>query len=97
MEHLIHRNHEPIIYSRKKKIKVNKSPHQYFFKSGSADINKNKEYSHFLHTYCDTDHAQDISDRRYFIPQQITSSILTPFIGAPVNNMKLPEAVPMKK
>ena len=39
-------------------------PHQYYFKSGDAEIRKNKEYSNFLNTYFNTYHARDISYRR---------------------------------
>ena len=45
-------------------------PHQCYFKSGKTEIRKNKEYSNFLHTYCDADHTIDISDRR-----SITSTV----------------------
>ena len=41
MEYLIHHPHEPIIYSRKKKINTNESPHQYLFKADDVEINKN--------------------------------------------------------
>ena len=59
-EYLMHNPHEPIIYSRKKIYKTHESPHQCFFKAGDAEINKNQEYSNFLHTYCDSYHARDI-------------------------------------
>ena len=38
--------------------------YKWFFKAGSADINKTQEYSNFIQTHCDTDHAIDLSDRR---------------------------------
>ena len=63
MEYLIHHPHEPIMYSRKKIYKTKETPHQYYFKAGYSKINKTKEYSNFLHTYCDVDHARDIVDR----------------------------------
>ena len=56
--------HEPIMYSRKKFFKTNKIPHQLFSKVGDEDINKNQEYSNFLHKYCDADHARNIYGRR---------------------------------
>ena len=34
------------------------------FKPGDAEISKNKEYSNFLRTYFDADHAMDISGIR---------------------------------
>ena len=45
------------------KHSIEESPPQCYFKLGDAEINKTKEYSNFLHTYCDADHARDISDR----------------------------------
>ena len=39
-------------------------PNECYFKSGDAEIIKNKEYSNFLHTYCNAYHAIDILDRR---------------------------------
>ena len=65
MEYLMYHSHELIIYSRKKLFKVNDSSNQCFFKSGSAYIKQNQEYSNFLHTYCESDHARYISDRCY--------------------------------
>ena len=50
---------------KKENFKPNESPHQCFFEAGSAEINKNQEYSNFLHTYCDTYHARNISDRHF--------------------------------
>ena len=47
-----------------KKIKTNKNIHQCFFKTRDAEMNKNQEYYNFLHTYCDSGHARDPSDRR---------------------------------
>ena len=44
--------------------KTGKIPHKCYFKAGDAKNIKNKEYSNFLHTYCDADHARDISHRR---------------------------------
>ena len=64
MEYFMYHPHEPIMYSRKKIHKTEKSPHQCYFKAGYSEIIKNKEYSNFLHTYCDENHAKDISDRR---------------------------------
>ena len=60
----MHHPHEPIIYSRKKINKTEDIPHQCYFKAGDPEIRKTKEYSNFLHTYFDADHARDISDRR---------------------------------
>ena len=37
--------------------------HINIFLSDGAEINKNLEYSNFIHTYSDADHAQDIYDR----------------------------------
>ena len=51
------------MYSRKK-FKKKESQHQCFFKEGGAEINKNKECSNFLHTYCDAYNGRDLSDRR---------------------------------
>ena len=62
----MHHPHEPIMYSRKKIYKTEETPHQWYFKAGDTKINKNKEYSNFLHTYCDADHAIDTSDRISF-------------------------------
>ena len=39
-------------------------PHQCYFKSGYAEISKNREYSNILHAKCDADHAIYFSDRR---------------------------------
>ena len=64
MEYTIHHPHETIMYSRKKIYKTHEIPHQCFSKAGDAEINKNQEYSNFLHTNCDADNARDISDRR---------------------------------
>ena len=36
MEYIIHHPHQPIMYSRKKIIKLNYIPHQRIFKSDSA-------------------------------------------------------------
>ena len=63
MEYLMHHPHEPIIYSRKKINKTEDIPHQCYFKAGDSEIRKTKEYSNFLHTYYDVDHAMGISDR----------------------------------
>ena len=52
------------MYSEKKIYKTDESPHQCYFKSGDAEINKNEEYSNFLHTYCYVDNVRDIADRR---------------------------------
>ena len=42
MESIMHPPHEPIMYSRNNIFKLNENPHQYFFKTGSADINKTR-------------------------------------------------------
>ena len=49
------------MYSGKKIHKTGKSPHQCYFKSGDAEISRNKEYSNFI---CDVDNYRYISDRR---------------------------------
>ena len=51
-------------------VKTIEIPHQCFFKAGDAEINKNQEYSNFLHTYCDANNAKDLSDRCSF-PSQV--------------------------
>ena len=66
MEYHMHHPHEPIMYSRKNILKLNESPRQLLFKVGSAESSKIQEESNFIHTYCDTYHARDISDRRSF-------------------------------
>ena len=38
-------------------------PNECYFKSGDAEISKNKEYSNFLNTYCNAYHVRDISYR----------------------------------
>ena len=63
MEYIMHHPHKPIMYSRNRIYKTHEIPHKCFFKSGDAEINKNKEYTNLLHTYCDADHAINISDR----------------------------------
>ena len=63
MEYLMHHQHEPIMYSRKKFYKNHEISHQCLFKAGDAEINKNQEQSNFLHTYCDADHARYIYRR----------------------------------
>ena len=50
------------MYSRKKIYKTHEIPHQYYFKAEDAEINKNQEYSNFLHTYCDAYQVIDIAD-----------------------------------
>ena len=40
-----------------------KKPHHCFFKAGDAKMNKNQEYSDFLHKYCGADHERDLSYR----------------------------------
>ena len=67
MKYIMHQPHEPIMYSRNNIFKLNDIPHQYLFKSGSAEIKKTQEYSKFLHTYCYTNYASDLSDKRYAI------------------------------
>ena len=64
MEYLIHHPHETIMKPRNKIIRTEYIPLQCYFKAGYAEISKTKEYSKFLHKYCDSDHARDISDRR---------------------------------
>ena len=66
MESIMYHLHEYIIYPRKNNFKSNESLYQYFFKAVSSEINKTQEYSNFLHTYCDADHARDLSDRLSF-------------------------------
>ena len=63
MEYLMHRPHEPIMYSRNKIFKTSYSPLQYLFKLYKDEINQNHYYSKFIHSYCDADHPQDITDR----------------------------------
>ena len=63
MEHLIHHPHETIMKPRNKIIRTEYIPLQCYFKAGYAEISKTKEYSKFLHKYCDSDHARDISGR----------------------------------
>ena len=60
----MHHPHEPIMYSRNKINRTEENPHQCYFKSGDAEISKNKEYSNFLHIYCDEYFARDNSDIR---------------------------------
>ena len=36
MKYLMHNTYETIIYSRKNILKLNNTPHQYFFKEGST-------------------------------------------------------------
>ena len=48
--HFFYKNHESL--------------QTYYFKAGDVEINKNKESSNFLHTYCDADHAKYLADRR---------------------------------
>ena len=71
--------HEPIMYPRNIITRVNDTPHQYFFKAGSTEMNKNQEYSNFFHTYCDADHARDLYDRRS------VTSIYHPFKGTVID------------
>ena len=63
IEYIIHHQHKPIISTMKIIFKTNKSPLQCFFNTSSADINQTQEYSNFLHTYCDVDHAGYLRDR----------------------------------
>ena len=63
-EYKINHPHEPIMYSGKKIHRTEDSPHQFYFKSGDAEISKNKEYYIFPHTYFYADHARNISERR---------------------------------
>ena len=63
MEYIMHHPYDPIMYPRKKIHITEDSPHKCYFKAGYAEIRKTKEYSNFLHTYCDADHTRDISDR----------------------------------
>ena len=64
IEYLMYYPHKPIMYSKKKLLKINECPHRCFFKVVGAEIDKYNEYSNFLHTYCDAYHAQDLYDRR---------------------------------
>ena len=64
MEYITDHKHEPIMYSRNKIHITEEIPHQFYFKSGDAEIRKTKECSNFLHTYCDVDHERGVSDRR---------------------------------
>ena len=60
----MHDPHEPIMNSGKKIHKTKEKTHQCYLKSGDSQISKNKEYSNFLHTNCDTNHSRDTSQRR---------------------------------
>ena len=42
MGYLMYHRHEPILYSRRKIIKLNDIPNQCFFNSGSAEINRTR-------------------------------------------------------
>ena len=53
----------PSFTQERKFYKTHEIPHQCFFKSGDAE---NQEYFNFFYTYCDVDHARDISDRCSF-------------------------------
>ena len=66
MDYLMHHSHEPIMWSRTKIHITEEIFRQFYFKVGDAEIRKTKEYSNFLHTYCDEDHAKDIYDGRSF-------------------------------
>ena len=63
MEYLMHHQHEAIMYLRKNIFKLNERPVQCFFKACSAEINQPQKYFNFLNTYCDADHARNISYR----------------------------------
>ena len=63
MEYLMHHSHELIMYPINKIHSTDEIPHQCYFKAGDSEIIKNKEYSKFLHTYCDADHSKYISDK----------------------------------
>ena len=63
MEYLMPHPHEPIMYPKNKIYKTYEITHQCYFKEGDAEINKNKEYSNLLHTYCDADHARYLAGR----------------------------------
>ena len=62
-EYIIDHSHEPIMYSRNKIYKTDEIPHQCYFKAGDSEINKDKEYSNFLKTYCDADYYRYLADR----------------------------------
>ena len=77
-------------------LKTNEIPHQCFFKADDAGINKKQEYSNFLHTYCDEDHARYLSDRL-----SVTSTAHL-FNGTSIEwcvnkNMRYLKAVPIQK
>ena len=42
MEYIMHHPHESILYPINKLFKVSEIPHQFFFKTGISDINKNQ-------------------------------------------------------
>ena len=44
-------------------LKKSLTPHQCFFKTDNAEINKKQEYYNFLHKYCYLYHARYLSDR----------------------------------
>ena len=56
----IHMN--PSCTQERKFIKLKKSPTNITSKQ-EIQKSKNQEYSNFLHTYCDADHARDLADR----------------------------------
>ena len=58
------------MYSRNKIHRIDEIFHQCYFKSGDAEVIKNKEYSNLLYTYCYAYCARNISDRR-----SITSTV----------------------
>ena len=53
--------HEPIMYPMKNIFENNESPHQFFFKSGKAEINQAQKYSNPLYKYFYAEHARDIA------------------------------------
>ena len=63
MEYLMHHTYKSNMYPKKKSYKAHECPHQCYFKAGDSEMNKNQEYSNFLHTYCDTDHIRYLSIR----------------------------------
>ena len=65
MEYLMHHPHKNIMYPKKKMFKTNDIPHQCFLKGDNSEINKNNEYSNFIHIYCDADNSIDLSERNF--------------------------------
>ena len=53
MEYLMQHPHINIMSSRKKIHRTKEIPHKCYFGAGEEETRKNKEYSNFLHAYCD--------------------------------------------